>query len=341
MKTKYLSVLVAVFMIAGAGFIIADDVDADPATTYGSFNIYINHGTTWSTAYSVQGYDAAIALTNYATANNVDITIDSNTFTESYGYKNINVNYGTVSKIGNSTANDVSKWNVIYFPATGSAWAVGPNNALGLYKPFGDYNETYRTANIAMYYGTAAAAAEAVSGLPTTGLKSVVLLTQIQNNADFAVTFTIKVASQSVLDHVRAKNGMQVTSTLSTVNESTLLAGVTLTGYGSDLYLALKNAVGTNISAVEEVPGHDNGSYLTNYSWVNEFFGLSTLLLDDQDDDDWSNDIYAYWTQYTVYVGEDNAGNEKSDFVLGYYSPLNEAPNTQKTYTIVFSEGTA
>lgn len=335
----------AVFMIAGAGFIVADDVDADSATTYGSFNIYINHGTTWSTAYSVQGYDAAIALMNYATANNVDIIIDSNTFTESYGYKNINVDYGTVSKIGNSTANDVSKWNVIYFPATGSAWTVGPNNALGLYKPFGDYNETYRTANIAMYYGTAAAAAEAVSSLPTTGLKAVVPMTTIQDNAAFAVSFFIKIMdNDDLLDRVYEVNQSQVTiNNLASVTKNALVGGITVTGYGSDLYMALKNVIGNNnISAVEEVPGHNNGSYLSNYSWMENMFGLGTVLLDDQGDSDWSNDVYAWWTQYTTFSDDnDDTNDTKSDFVLGYYSPLSGAPNTMTHFSIIYSEGTA
>lgn len=338
-----MALFVAVFMIAGAGFVLADSADADSSTTYGSFDIYINYGTGWSVAHSAQGYDAAIALTNYANSNNITLVIDSSTFTESYGYKNINVDYGTVSAIGVSVANDVSKWNVIYYPATGSAWTVGPNDALGLYKPFADYNETYRTANIALYYGTADGAASAASSLPVTDLNSVVPLTTIQNNSDFAVSFFIKIMdSNNLLGRVQAESGQVVTiNNLAGVTQSTLVNGITMTGYGSDLYTALKDAIGNNISAVDEVPGHDNGYYLSNYSWMDSMFGLGTVLLDDMDDDDWSNDVYSWWTQYTSFT-DDNVDNDvKSDFVLGYYSPLSGAPNTQTSYSIIYSEGTA
>lgn len=339
---KTVALFVAVIMIAGAGFVLADSVDADTSTTYGSFDIYINYGTGWSAAHSAQGYDAAIALKNYTDSNNIALVIDSSTFTESYGYKNINVDYGTVSAIGSSVSNDVSKWNVIYYPATGSAWTVGPNDALGLYKPFADYNETYRTANIALYYGTADGAASAVSSLPVTDLNSVVPLTTIQNNSDFAVSFFIKIMDDNnLLDRLYDRNQIVSVNNLPNVTEDVLVDGMNITGHGSDLYLALKNAIGNNISAVDEVPGHYDG-YLSNYSWMNSMFGLGTVLLDDKGDEDWSNDIYSWWTQYTEFTDDDNADNDvKSDFVLGYYSPLSGAPNTLTSYSLIYSEGTA
>lgn len=343
MKMKNEAIVFAVvFMIAGAGFVVADSADADSSTTYGSFNIYVNYGTGWGAAHSAQGYDAAIALKNYADSNNIAYTIDSNTFTESYGYKNINIEYGTVSAFGGSVADDNSKWNVIYYPATGSAWTVAPNNALGLYKPFADYNETYRTANIALYYGTAEGAANAVSSLPVTGLNSVVPLTTIQNNSDFAVSFFIEIMDGDDLLGRLSDLGYQVSiNNLPNVTKNVLRNGMTVTGYGSDLYLALKNAIGDNISAVDEVPGHYDG-YLSNYSWMNSMFGLGTVLLDDMGDDDWSNDIYSWWTQYTSFTDDNDSSNDvKSDFVLGYYSPLSGAPNTLTSYSLIYSEGTA
>ncbi len=338
-RTIVLAAVIA--MIAAIGITpLASDVEST-AGVQGQFNVYVNDGNGWSNGQTVDAYDACIAITSYASSNNLALVIDSATYTESYGYKNINVNYGNITTLGSKTEDSTSKWNVIYYPATGSAWTLGPNDALGLYKPYADYNATYRTANIALYYGTEAEAQDAIASLPVTGLASVVPLTQIQNNSAFAVEFTIKVSGQNVLDDVYDLASMEVSSTLASVTETTLLSGVTITGYGSDLYLALKDAVGTNVSAVEEVPGVSYGDYLTNYSWMNSLFGLSTLLVDDKGDDDWSNDIYAYWTQYTNYVAENDSNNAMSEFVLGYYSPLSGAPNEMDSYYIVYSEGTA
>lgn len=340
MSKKVVVFAAVIAMIAAIGIIpLASDVESTTGAE-GQFNVYVNDGDGWSNAQTVVAYDACIAVTSYASSNNLTLVIDSATYTESYGYKNINVNYGNITTLGSKTEDSTSKWNVIYYPATGSAWTLGPNDALGLYKPFADYNATYRTANIALYYGTEAEAQDAIASLPLTGLSSVVQLSEIQNNSAFEVSFFIKVQN----DALTAVNtlGMDVSSSLSTADRDSLLVGVNLTGHGSDLYLALKDAVGSNVSAIEDVPGYDNGSYLTNYSWMNSLFGLSTLLIDDKGDADWSNDIYAYWTQYTVFSDDDSASNDvKSDFVLGYYSPLAGAPNTMESYSIVFSMGTA
>ena len=75
---------------------------------------------------------------------------------------------------------------------------------------------------------------------------------------------------------------------------------------------------------------------------MENMFGLGTVLLDDQGDSDWSNDVYAWWTQYTTFSDDnDDTNDTKSDFVLGYYSPLSGAPNTMTHFSIIYSEGTA
>ena len=337
MSKKVVVFAAVIAMIAAIGIIpLASDVESTTGAE-GQFNVYVNDGSGWNNGQTVAAYDACIAITSYASSNNLTLVIDSATYTESYGYKNINVNYGNITTLGEKTENSTSKWNVIYYPATGSAWTLGPNDALGLYKPYADYNATYRTANIALYYGTEAAATASIPSLPTSDLQSVVPTSSIIGNSDYAVSFYLKVES-GTLEKAVAKGQSLTITALSTVTESSLLAGQTITGYGSDLYLALKNAVGFNISAVEDVPGADHGTYITNYSWMNSLFGLGTLLVDEGEPDDWSDDVYAWWTQYTDYS---SSSKVSSDFVLGYYSPLSGAPNTQSTYALVYSEGTA
>lgn len=309
--------------------------DADSATSYG-FKFWINYGDGWSGPISADGYDACIALQNYATADSVALTIDSATYTTQYGYKYINTNYGDITTIGSKTEDGSDVWTTIYYPATGSAWTLG-SDALGYYKPFADYDSDHQTANIALYYGTTAQAQAAISSLPTSGLRGVVQTSDIIGNADYAVSFYLKVDSDTLTD-VTAKGQELTISDLPSVTKETLLAGQTITGYGSDLYLAFKNAVGSNISAVEAVPGIDHGTYMEYYSWMYSLFGLGTVLVDEGDEDDWSDDIYAWWTQYTSYS---STSAVVSDFVLGYYSPLSGAPNTQTSYALVYSEGNA
>ena len=347
MSKKVVVFAVVIAMIAAIGIIpLASDVESTTGAE-GQFNVYVNDGSGWSNSQTVAAYDACIAITSYASSNNLTLVIDSATYTESYGYKNINVNYGNITTLGSKTEDSTSKWNVIYYPATGSAWTLGPNDALGLYKPYADYNATYRTANIALYYGTEAEAQDTIASLPVTGLASVVSLSEIQNNSAFRASFFIKIESDDVddlLDRVsQAEGGELSVNNLPSVTKETLSNGITIQGYGSDLYLALKDAIGdSNISAVEDVPGYNNGSSLSNYSWMYSMFGLGTALLDNKGDDDWSNDIYSWWTQYTSFSDDDVASNDvKSDFVLGYYSPVSGAPNTMNSYSLIYSEGTA
>lgn len=351
MSKKVVVFAAVIAMIAAIGIIpLASDVESTTGAE-GQFNVYVNDGSGWNNGQTVAAYDACIAITSYASSNNLTLVIDSATYTESYGYKNININYGNITTLGEKTENSTSKWNVIYYPATGNAWTLGPNDALGLYKPFADYNATYRTANIALYYGTETEAQDAIASLPLTGLSSVVQLSEIQNNSAFRASFFIKIDGGDNVDRFllrvsQAGGGTFSVTNLSNVTKETLSNGVTIQGYGSDLYLALKDAIGdSNISAVEDVPGYNNGSYLSNYSWMNSMFGLGTALLDDKGDDDWSNDIYSWWTQYTSFSDDGDASNDvKSDFVLGYYSPVSGSPNmiTSNTpYYLIYSEGTA
>lgn len=346
MNGKVYAIIMAAIMVAAVGVVLVDttDSDADSNTSYGQFNIYVNYGSGWGTVGVADGYDACIALKDYASDNSLSISIDDATYTYSWGYYNINTNYGDLTTLGQMTENDNSKWNVIYYSTTGSGWTLGSSDALGYYKPFADYNTNFQTANIALYFGTVEGATSAMNSLPTTGLKSVVPMTTIINNPDFAVSFFIKIDGEGVLDDVFDIDGSQpsIASPL-TITKNDLLNGITITGYGSDIYLALKNAVGSsNISAVEAVPGQDNGSYITNYSWMNSLFGLSTVFVDDCGTDDWSDDIYAWWIQYTSYTDDSNVQNDvKSDFVLGYYSPLQEAPNTLASYSLIYCESTA
>lgn len=332
-------VVMMVFTLIPAAMIDSPDSEADSTNTYG-FNLWINYGNGWSSSIAADGYDASIALQNYATSNEIALTIDSATYTVQYGYKYINTNYGNVTTLGENTEDESNKWTTIYYPASGSGWTIG-SDALGYYKPFADYNSNYQTANIALYYGTASGAENAIQSLPTSGLRSVVPTTDIVGNANYAVNFYVKI-DQTAFDDATDKGMVFSVVGLPSVTLDTLKTGQTITGYGSDLYLAFKNAVGTNISAVEDVPGEDHGTYIMNYSWMNSLFGLGTVLVDDQGDEDWSNDVYAWWTQYTAYSDDSNDENDvKSDFVLGYYSPLSDAPNVMTTYALVYSEGTA
>lgn len=344
MNSRLFAILTVLLMVSVSGVVISDDLNAEPVDSetnnLGHFNVYTYAGgeNPWL-KHSVQAYDGCIAVKTAVPS----AIMDERTHYLEYGYETINLKYGDISKVGTVEESGDNIWNVLYYSTSSNTWVVGDDDAIGFYKPFEDYNINYRTANLALYYGTPTQAASIASTIPNSeaDICEIVHTNQIIGNNAFKVTFNLKIQSQKVLDDAYEINMIDFSSTDSRFSEATLLNGVNVEGYGSDLYLALKNAIGEdNINGIEEVPGKQMNGYTSNYSWMSDLFALETAMVDDKGNSDWNDDIYAWWIQYTNYNAL-NPDAGKSDFVLGFYSPVLTAPNVMTNYTIVYGESTA
>ena len=136
-------------------------------------------------------------------------------------------------------------------------------------------------------------------------------ITNVSDSDAFRVTFSLQIiysgVSASIVGNVYDVSG-------NPISDASLKAStVTVVGYGSDCYLALKDAIGSaNFTGEDTVPGQGYNPY----GWMGDMFGLGTVQTAGTDTpSDWTDDKYAYWCIY------DSTGL-LADFVLGAYSPV-------------------
>ena len=78
-------------------------------------------------------------------------------------------------------------------------------DSLGWYKPFGDYDLSHRTANIAVVYGTESGAQAKINSFSPSVTSSIVPVTDIVGNGNFEVTFYVKVSQEDNVKHLTTK----------------------------------------------------------------------------------------------------------------------------------------
>lgn len=300
---KLFSVLVAVAMFAtimtAAGFVSdteasqsqedwLSEINVDSTlTAIGEMNVYVYSsvtGTGWHT-YGVTAFDACQAVLN---ANNqigsgnlsYDIEPFNNLILDPiYGdYYEINPLYGQVNEFLGLTNGPSYMWYVYVYVE--ESWTLVPNNGegLGFYRPFEDYaTADHQTANVALAYLS-------ISGKDPGRPVATQALTTITLTSDFEVNFIIKdIYGPFHFD-------------------------IEITGFGSDVYAALKNAL---VPFGNVVVGEGfAGPY---YSWVDSILGLANA--------EWP-DWYPYWgfylDEYDVLNPMDNYGL----YLSGFYTPL-------------------
>ena len=319
---KILAAFVAFAMIAVAFTAVglADSTSAEergfPPTPqsapYGEFNISVKFGEygSWTTHQNVDGYNAAIAINSLSLGIPMDMnyTVFVDTGNPAYDYWTINSNYGKITIPATIGGNTYNYLLIGYYDAAVSQWKYAPTESLGFYKPFADYG--LKTANIVLYFlETIPVWGSIIPPTPVgVPIKSLVPLyyngtTGIIGNPDFKVDFGFVVdltAPQKT--HYKSLFGFEPT-----VNQ------IQVSGYGSDGYLALKNALGA------AVVGKGN---VLNGNAVNLSYGSV------QDIDDclyWESSSFTqffYWSLYTV---DGLNPSVYADFLLGFYSPLTEA----------------
>lgn len=293
MKTiKTTAVIVAIMMIGvvvSANAMIADDSDA--SGSIGTTKFYYTENLATYTAYTATGFNASDAISGQATLlSAMKSTVDNSynkTYVNDYGpYVSINDEWGKITRT--SDISEGSVWNVFVYTYDGDdnagQWKVA-DLTLGFYKPFADYNRSYATANIALYYGPAVTSVPA--GLPTTGLQD---LTAVTETSTFEFTFEIMYGDEYKY----------------------------LTGYGSDAALALIDAVGNNVT-LNTVPGVSYGYLYTMYGLATSDDSGSWMwwhMMNNTLDDDTYVDSEYYLGFYTPLPDFDLSSNMIS---LTYY----------------------
>ncbi len=333
-----LTLVVAVVMVASPLAFMGGSDNADApvlgaaSTANGTYTIFVNDGTSagWQSQV-VNAYDGAQAVqaTSFWTSNAG--VMAARTVTE-YGYENLNTSYGDITTFMGKTEDANNVWNV--YVLIGNNWVIG-QDAIGYYKCFSDYSADWQTANIALEYGAdATAIPSSLDDYISDALIDASAITSVSGES-FAVQFYLKNKMSdipSVSGQIYDVNGNLVTATA-------LTNGVTVKGYGSDAYLALKNALNVSGASDDNVVGSE--TIPSSYSWITTIFGMGTVQTQGQDTpSDWTDDIYAYWNQYNgLYSETETSSNVLSPFTLGAYSPLTSAPATQAVFSMVYAEG--
>lgn len=326
---KMIAVIAAVMMIVAIPIgLAASDADADTGVT-GTYSVYAYDGSAWSSDI-VSAYDAAQAV---QASDMWDANTDSMVakYTEgdwvTYNY----TTYGNITTFMGKTNTATEQWNVFIVDTNESI--VAAEDCLGSYKCFSDYDQAHRTANIILYYDASDITADDVldSFAGYDGAVSMSNITSVTESDAYKVTFTLSIeydgVDASITGTVLDVNGNAVTD--AALKASTM----TIVGYGSDCYLALKDAVGSaNFTGEDTVPGQGYNAY----GWMGEMFGLGTVQTAGTDTpSDWTDDKYAYWCIY-------NDAEHLADFVLGAYSPLACAgePFGDNTISLIYEEVT-
>lgn len=305
---KFIAVIAAVMMIVAIPIgLTASDADADTGVT-GTYSVYAYDGSAWSSDI-VGAYDAAQAVQASDMWNaNTDSMVAKYTpgTWVTYNY----TTYGNITTFMGQTNTDNEQWNVFVINTSGNI--VAAEDCLGSYKCFSDYDQAHRTANIILFYGTSDMAVLVPTMYNAYADKvAESSITNVSDSEAFKVSFNLQITypgvNASISGSVYDVNG-------NLVSDASLKAStVTVVGYGSDCYLALKDAVGAaNFTGEDNVPGQGYNAY----GWMGEMFGLGTIQTGGTDTpSDWTDDTYAYWCIY------DSTG-QLADFVLGAYSPV-------------------
>ncbi len=333
MRLKILSIVIAAMFVFGA-FIVTMDSNDSGAVTAGEMNIYVYDGGEWTDYTNLSGYNALQALqastasftaaTHYESTTQRDFPSTDYVIQKSndWGpYDEINSHYGDVYAINGVAETDNNKWVTYYYGD--SSWVAGPD-AIGFIVPFSD--GALSSANVILYYNAGESASDILEEIEDymegKTLKSVIDVLSTDVKSNYATEFYLKVTASSYTPAIDSGTTVEYKSgnTWATKELTTtdLSQGITVRGYGSNAYVALKNAIGSS-----NVVGDD--AYGPYYGWITSIFGLGTV----------SGANYTYWVQNT------SSGTYLS-FNMGAYSTLDNVPTdyvgtTSTLYNLVSS----
>ena len=330
-NSKTFVAMAAFIMLSVSFFVVAEVSDESDAATLGTYdqkiNVYYYSGSWQASVQSSYNLYEAIAAAATTTGLTPTVATGDNSWVSGY---NPNQTYGLITGFtGESyTSYAVKVWS-------GSAWVDYTNVPLGWIRPHADYGATVTvpgapfsaSANVAIVLNGAGE-----STLPTTGLQT---LQTVAGNNNTLYFFTLHDDTSSLTFTNKTVQVFDTaTATMSTISiDASDIQGVNsvvVAGYGTDAYLALIDALGTNLLSdnIDTTTGkilawvehrvyddHDvyQYSYYTYYSWMVSVFGIGT------DYDDHTGE-YLYWGSYSgTYL----------QYSFGYYSQLSGAYNDQ------------
>lgn len=248
---------------------------------------------------------------------------------ESYSYWDVNPYYGTLSKINGC---DIDSYSIYVYTSEG--WEIA-DPAIGWYRPFQDYADTAVFED-----GDSAGAANILIvpyGTTFTYPTDTMGFTQIGTTSEYRYTFYIQNIAEGVSVPI-PDNGISVTTVVGgtdyddVIYASDIDEGVTIVGYGSDAYLALLNALGSDYFDGQDVRSDDSDDYTTYYSWMKSLLGLETVYTTY---DDTVDGVYGYWSEYYYWASYTSDGTYL-DYTLGYYSGLSGAANAGTSFKITY-----
>lgn len=302
--SKALSVMTVALLVAVVGF-VAVDSDGSDATNDSNMKITIFDGTNWQ-SYDAYGYTALAGLKSIPVAPVADENYILNLHNDWGDYQDLNPNYGKLTSVKNIAASGNNVWNVYVYQ--NNAWTLS-EQPLGYITPFTD--GYYTSANICLWYG--APNSMTLSRINQYADHSADLINPV-GNAAYLCSFNLKVATGVALPTSTITVKTVAGGPASSINSSVLHEGVTVYGYGSNAYAALRDAVGSSLVGA---------NYSATYNgWIDTLFGLGTSY-------DGVN--YTYWSQ--------TAGTSYMSFSLGAYSPLSTVPGgfTSASYSLEYA----
>lgn len=340
MNSKIMATMASLMMVVVAFAGVSALIDSSDAATSndGIVDVYFKGPTGDLASTTVTAYDLYQAVT--VADSTLGFTAESNDSSWNqlegeapYQYYNPDQNYGTLSgiTIGDSTIS-ISAFTVyVYNTAVNStaySWNVA-NPAIGWYHPYSDYSAFYTsgTTNYSM-----ASAAIAIIYVTETTTESVLDNTTpktpvtVTDDDSFKYTFTIKSNHALSFGNVNVKIEEDGIIDDGVLNTSNIRSGMTIVGWGSNAYEALKNALGsTNVEGQSEYAlliVTDTSSYYKYYSWLGPVLGADTDTTVNAD----GSYTYKYWSSYV--------GDQYCEYTFGYYSSIAGAPNSGNSFTL-------
>lgn len=330
-STKFISVFAVIMMVATAGIVVIQFTDGSDADTLGTYDQKINVYY-YDTNYEAWRWSASSAYNLYEAI--ADVTMGFGTPLVATGNDswvtsgNPNREYGKIIGFTGISGN----YSIMAFD--GSSWQDVTNAPLGWIRPHEDYGQKVSIPGLSF-----SASANVAIVLPDQDPDDITLLRAMEtvagnNNTLYYFTLHDDTGELNFSGYktVQVFNPATATMGTSTFSVSGIQGNniVVAAGYGSDAYLALIDALGTNlvsdnynsttgkIEAWVEHPVFNEQnvyqySYYTYYSWMVSVFGVGT---------DYDEDLhqYLYWGSYSgTYL----------QYSFGYYSQLSGAYNDQ------------
>lgn len=327
-NSKTFVAMAAFIMLSVSFFVVAEVSDESDAATLGTYdqkiNVYYYNGSWQASVQSSYNLYEAIAAAATTTGLTPTVATGDNSWVSGY---NPNQTYGLITGFTgpNYTSYAVKVWS-------GSAWVDYTDVPLGWIRPHADYGDTVivpgapfsASANVAIVLN----GQDATVALPTTGLQTLQDVEENNNTLYFftlhddtsSLTFTNKTVQ--VFNPATAEMGTSTFDATGIQGTNMIIAA----GYGTDVYLALIDALGTNLVSdnidastgkilawvehrVYDEYDEYQYSYYTYYSWMSTVFGVGTVP---------DGSYYLYWGSYSgTYL----------DYSFGYYSQLSGAYN--------------